>query len=172
MSIIPDYVSQTQEVIRQLEAQAQVTAQYWSDRKRNEFYEKYIEFILEWLDVYIHGTQNLKVIRGRGLNDLLKFIADKIQEFENEGGCLTIEIGTSCVSSHSTPQQILASNNVSKYDLQAIDGSKYINNDVPEEQTPAQISKNRANWVVDYNLNSPGNFSAENLREILNHRRK
>ena len=172
MSIIPDYAAQTLEVIRQLEAQAQVSARHWSDRKRNEFYEKYINYILEWLDVYIHGSQSDKTIRGRGLNDLLRFIAEKVDEFESEGGSITYDIVLPGISSYVTPMQIMAPITATGYDLKEYDPPYYSNNDVPAEQTPAQISENRTNWTVDRNLNSPGNFSAENLREILNRRRK
>lgn len=168
MSIIPDYVAQAQEVSRQLEAQAMVTAQSWSDTKRNEYYDKYVQYFIDWLDVYIHGSQTGKIIRGRGLNELLSLVQQKIDEFEDAGGSIAQDIVAPGCDSHSGPTQFMAPVDFTRDDVNRL-GS--VAETPPEEQSPASITENRANWTVDYNLNSPGNFSAENLRDILNKRR-
>lgn len=83
MNYIPDYAIQVTELMHQLEAQAAQTAADWSDTKRCEYYADYVEPYLKDLDTYIHGGSEMK---GRGLNDLLQFVADKIGEFEYESG--------------------------------------------------------------------------------------
>lgn len=171
MSIVPDYVPQAQEIIRQLEAQAQVTAQYWSDSKRNEFYDKYVAYILDWMDVYIHGSQSCKTIRGKGLNDLLQYVSERVGEFESLAGPITSTIVPAVSGRYGSTAQILAPYSASNTYLRDFEQTSIAKDDVPEEQTPSQISENRRNWTVDYNLNSPGSFSAENLRNILNRRR-
>lgn len=171
MNVVPDFVPQAQDIIRQLEAQAQVTAQYWSDSKRNEFYNKYVTYILDWMDGYIHGSHSCKIIRGKGLNDLLQFVSEKVEEFESFAGSITSTIVHYEKGNYGSSAQILAPSNASSTYLRCFEQTSVTKDDVPEEQTPSQISENRRNWTVDYNLNSPGSFSAENLRNILNRRR-
>lgn len=83
MNYIPDYAIQVTELMHQLEAQAAQTAADWSDTKRCEYYADYVEPYLKDLDTYIHGGSDMK---GKGLNDLLQFVADKVGEFEYEAG--------------------------------------------------------------------------------------
>ncbi len=168
MSMIPDYVSQVQEVARQLEAQALVTATQWSDSRRKEFYDRYIEPMLEWIDTYVNGSSGARSMQGMGLDDLLQFMDEQVSEFEAAGGSASAGIG---FFYGSMPQQIMVSPRTSRSEVQAMPLTSSNGVDIPEEQAPDQISKNRTDWTVDYNLNSPGNFSAQNLREILNRRR-
>lgn len=157
MSIIPDYAQQVIEVMRQLEGQAELTAQYWSDNKRKEYYTQYIEQYLQWLEKYVYGGDGML---GRGLNDLLQFISKKITEFEIiTDSSITESICVPKLSTSDKSLQILTSTKCCRFK---------INNDVPIEQTPERLTEIRSNWTIDYNLNSPGNFSAKNLRVILN----
>ena len=168
MSIIPDYARQALEIKQQLEVQAEVTANYWSDNKRKEFYDGHIEPYLDWLDQYVFGGDKMQ---GKGLNDLLEFVSSKIDEFESEAGSSIasgiVAPGFSCQGYTNgclanSDGQILAPTDMP---------SNVLNSDVPQEQTPEEVSERRADFVADYNLNSPGAFSAKNLREILNKRR-
>lgn len=169
MSIIPDYAQQTLELSRQIESQAQVTAQIWSDRKRVDFYNQYIDYYLKWLDNYLHGQE----ICGKGLNDLLQFVSDKVDEFEDaaqssiSGDIVAPDYACGGAPVSGGSHQIMASTSVSSHDV----NHAIPNSDVPDEQSPEEISRNRYNQTVDYNLNSPGSFNPESLRKILNRRR-
>lgn len=164
MKLIPDYAHQATELSRQLEAQAEVTAHAWSDMKRVEYYTKYIEEYLKWIDNYITGNE----ICGKGLNDLLQFVSDKIQEFEEAAeSSISGDIIAPEYYSSSSPvtdaHQIMMPANAQSSDVTSVIPDA----NIPAEQTPDTISNNRYNAVVDYNLNGPGSFSAQNLREIL-----
>lgn len=164
MSFIPDYANQATELRRQVEAQAELTAQYWSDRKRQEYYDQYVGKYIDWLDKYIHGGDGM---RGKGLNELLQFVADKINDFEAIAeSSIMSSIVASPASTGNYPGQLYAPTGLSYTELSSL------GEDVPQEQAPDYITENRNNMTVDYNLNSPGNFSAKNLREILNRRKK
>lgn len=163
MSIIPDYANQASELRRQIEAQAEVTAQYWSDRKRWEYYDQYVGKYIDWLDKYVYGGSG---IRGMGLNELLQFVAKKIDKFESVAeSSITGNIIATPTSTGNYPGQIYAPLDCPHSELLSI------GEDIPQEQAPANITENRNNWTVDYKLNSPGSFSAENLRNILKRRR-
>ena len=163
MSFIPDYANQATELRRQIEAQAELTAQCWSDRKRQEYYNQYVGEYIDWLEKYIYGGDGM---RGKGLNDLLQFVAEKIDKFESAAdSSITGNIMAYPASTGSYPGQMFAPTDLSHIELSSF------GEDVPREQSPEQITENRNNWTVDYNLNSPGSFSAKNLREILNKRK-
>ena len=160
MSIIPDYAKQASELMRQLEAQADLTAQYWSDGKRKEFYTQYIEQYLQWIEKYVYGGDDMQ---GKGLNDLLQFVAEKTDEFERVANVsITGSIIAPGFSTGERTLQILA-----PADLKGAE----LSDDVPSEQTPEQITRLRQDWEADRALNSPGNFSSKNLRDILNKRK-
>lgn len=167
MSIIPDYARQSIELMRQLEGQAELTAQYWSDGKRKEYYEKYILPYLSYLETYVYGTGT---IRGKGLNDLLDFVSTKIDEFEDAAeSSITGDIIAPAYSSNTYPQrQLLATSGFNSRDLSDVIGTP--SEEVPHEMNPNSLSERRSSWTVDYDLNSPGEFSAENLRNILKRR--
>lgn len=169
MSIIPDYALQATELMRQLEGQAELTAQYWSDGKRREYYDQYIQEYLDYLDQYVYGGSKMK---GKGLNDLLEFIARKTDEFERiaESSITSCIIVPECLSGNGAAQ-ILAPTQTSEWnlnvDLRSVRDSRH---DVPTEQAPDQITESRSTYTIDDALNGPGNLSARNLRDILNKR--
>lgn len=171
MSFTPDYAQQAQELSRQLESQAMDTASAWSDRKRQEYYEKYLNPYAEYLDTYVHGNGN---ITGMGLNDLLEFVSQKIDEFEEAAeSSISGEIIAPQMSHGGGPRQVMVPSNFTSSDVhRAIGPVNPPNAEVPYEQSPEQMSERRSTWTVDYDLNSPGNFSSQNLRDILSRRRK
>lgn len=168
MSIIPDYARQGIELMRQLEGQAELTAQYWSDGKRKEYYDKFILPYLSYMETYVYGTGS---IRGKGLNDLLEFVSTKIEEFEYVAeSMITGDIIAPAYSTNTYSQgQLLAPTGFDSKDMRNVTDTP--SEDVPYEMNPNNLSERRSNWTVDYNLNSPGDFSAENLRNILKRRR-
>ncbi|MCM1449489.1 MAG: hypothetical protein NC082_04050 [Clostridiales bacterium] len=168
MSIIPDYARQGIELMRQLEGQAELTAQYWSDGKRKEYYDKFILPYLSYLETYVYGTGSL---RGKGLNDLLEFVSTKIDEFEDAAeSSITGDIIAPSYSTNAYSHgQILAPTEFDSKDMRDVVDTPSI--DVPSDRDPSRLSDRRATWTVDYNLNGPGEFSAENLRNILKRRR-
>lgn len=169
MSIIPDYAHQAQELIQQLEASAEVTSREWSDGKRYEYFSQYVEEYFKELEKFLYGNE----ICGKGINDLLQFVADKIDEFDNVSDTSiagNIIAPTYSAGTAFTPgsRQIFVSPETSTSDMKSFIPEE----DIPEEQLPENISRHRAEWTVDYNLNSPGSFSAQNLREILRRRKE
>ncbi|MCM1451133.1 MAG: hypothetical protein NC102_02655 [Clostridium sp.] len=168
MSIIPDYARQGIELMRQLEGQASLTAQYWSDGKRKEYYSKYIMEYLKWLEAYVYGSDGMQ---GKGLNELLEYVSTKIDEFEDaaESSILGDIIAPGYAFYNNSEGQILAPAGTSANNMASVSGNTAIN-DAPDEMSPENLTERRNTWTVDYNLNSPGNFSTENLREILKKR--
>jgi len=169
MSIIPDYARQGIELMRQLEGQAELTAQYWSDGKRKEYYDKFILPYLSYMETYVYGTGS---IRGKGLNDLLEFVSTKIDEFEDAAeSSITGDFIAPSYSSNTYSQgQLLAPTGFDSKDIRNVIGTP--SEEVPEEMNPNNLSERRFTWTVDYDdLNSPGEFSAENLRNILKRRK-
>lgn len=169
MSIIPDYAQQTLELSFQIESQAEVTAQTWSDSKRIDYYNQYIDNYLTWLDNYLQG----KDIYGKGLNDLLQFVSEKVDKFEEVAeSSISGDILAPGFADRGDPisdgsHQLLAPTDASAWEVNnAVSAA-----DVPVEQSPQEISRHRNNQTVDYNLNSPGSFDPESLRKILNRRR-
>lgn len=169
MSIIPDYAQQTLELSFQIESQAEVTAQTWSDSKRVDYYNQYIDYYLQMLDNYIHGQE----ICGKGLNDLLQFVSEKVDEFEKvavspiSGDIIAPDYACGGDPISDGSHQLLAPTDASAWEVNnAVSAA-----DVPVEQSPQEISRHRDNQTVDYNLNSPGSFDPESLRKILNRRR-
>lgn len=86
MNIIPDFAIQMQDVSRLLEAQAQTTATFWRDKKREEYYDKYITPYLEGIMTYVEGGSG---IQGKGIIDLTRFLGEKLADFDKaiSGSC-------------------------------------------------------------------------------------
>lgn len=83
MSNIPDFAMQVQEIERQIEAQCNVTAEDWKDAVQKRFYDNFINAYKEKLELYIHGGFGMS---GKGINDLLIFLDEKMQEMETHTG--------------------------------------------------------------------------------------
>lgn len=173
MSILPDYPQQAVELIQQLEAQAMITAGSWSDVKREEFYDRYVVECIDRLECYIYGGDSM---RGKGLNELLEFVGGKVDEFESEGAASishdiiapAISIN-GCGCSGIPCHQILAPADATASDLAAALPDAPVET-LPPQLAPGNVAKRRDDCDVDPELNSTGNFSPENLRNILNKR--
>ena len=83
MGNIPDFVLQLQEIERQLKAQMESTADDWRDRKKDEYYQKYLDNYCDDIETYINGGGNMS---GFGVNDLVVFCDQKLQEMESLSG--------------------------------------------------------------------------------------
>lgn len=75
--MIPDFVPQTQEILRQLQAQTEVTYQYWQDSVASRFRDNYLAKYDKYLGRYINGSPDQL---GMGLAELLQFIDEKAME--------------------------------------------------------------------------------------------
>lgn len=83
MNNIPDFAMQVQEIERQIEAQSEATADDWKDDVRKRYYDNYVNQYKERLELYIHGGSGMT---GKGINDLLVFLNEKMQEMEGLTG--------------------------------------------------------------------------------------
>ncbi len=83
MSNIPDFAMQVQEIERQIEAQSDVTAEDWKDAVQKRFYDNFINAYKKKLELYIHGGLEMT---GKGINELLMFLDEKMQEMEAHTG--------------------------------------------------------------------------------------
>lgn len=77
MSNIPDFAMQAMEIARQIEAQSSVTAEDWKDVVKDRYYTNYVDAYTQKIDLYIHGGDG---IVGKGINDLLVFLDEKMQQ--------------------------------------------------------------------------------------------
>jgi len=77
MSNIPDFAMQAMEISRQIEAQSSVTAEDWKDSVKERYYTNYVDVYTQDIDLYIHGGSG---IAGKGINDLLVFLDEKMQQ--------------------------------------------------------------------------------------------
>lgn len=72
--MIPDFVPQTKEILREFMSRAEVTYQYWQDSVAYRYREDYIKRYEQDLDTYVNGGTNQT---GMGLEELLRFIDEK-----------------------------------------------------------------------------------------------
>lgn len=85
MNNIPDFVMQIQEVERQLDSQFTITADDWKDDVQKRYYKDYVDKYKELIDRYINGD-DFGNMSGKGLNDLLIFMNEKMQKMEEVTG--------------------------------------------------------------------------------------
>lgn len=83
MSNIPDFVMQLQEQERQLKTQMDATADDWRDEVKDKFYDKYMDTYSEMIETYINGGKDMS---GKGVNDLMEFMDQKLEEMEDLSG--------------------------------------------------------------------------------------
>ena len=95
--MIPDFVLQTKEIMRQLQAQEEVTYEYWQDSVANRFKDNFLSKYDEYLNLYINGGANQT---GMGLDELLRFIDDKTRELSALSGLPTSEYDAGDTSVH------------------------------------------------------------------------
>ena len=95
--MIPDFVLQTKEIMRQLQAQEEVTYEYWQDSVANRFKDNFLSKYDEYLNMYINGGANQT---GMGLDELLRFIDDKTRELSSLSGLPTSEYDACDTSVH------------------------------------------------------------------------
>ena len=80
-----DYVPQMLEIQRGLLAKTEATKPMWQDEVAQRFYSDYIDKYDEYIHNYIHGKNFGN--RGMGLEDLLQFFEQQMQEMAMLTGC-------------------------------------------------------------------------------------
>lgn len=74
---------QVLEIEKGISGQADLSAESWKDNVQKSFYERFIEPYYEHMEIYIHGGTQ---IVSKGLNDMLVFIDEKLNEMEQLTG--------------------------------------------------------------------------------------
>ena len=95
--MIPDFVPQTKEILRQLQTQAEMTYQCWQDAVGYRYRENYIKRYEQDIDIYINGGTNQT---GMGLEELLQFIDSKTRELSEISGLPTEDYVSSGTATH------------------------------------------------------------------------
>lgn len=83
MHNIPDFALQLQEISKQLQIQANITDQDWKDKKKEEYFDAYVTPLIEYIDTYINGGNDMS---GKGVNDLMDFLAESMDKMEDLTG--------------------------------------------------------------------------------------
>lgn len=79
MGNIPDFVDQLLQVENALQTQMDATADDWQDEVKDRYYNTFMTDYIEGINDYINGGKNMS---GMGLNDLLVFCDEKMQEMD------------------------------------------------------------------------------------------
>lgn len=79
-----DYVPQMLEIQRAVLGQAETTKSMWKDDVAQRYYSSYVEPYEKDIDAYLQGGPE---IRGKGLEELLAFFEQKIEEMSQLTGC-------------------------------------------------------------------------------------
>lgn len=159
MSNIPDFAMQAMEIARQIEAQSSVTAEDWKDGVRERYYTKYVEAYSQKIDIYIHGGGE---IVGKGINDLLIFLDDNIQQMAKLTGTAG-DILFSCAAGSSYSGEVR--DNLSRVidvprqdEVERRDG--VIHNEYYE----------RDYWDESKHGSRPGQYRSDEIQEIMRQR--
>ncbi len=159
MSNIPDFVLQIEEVERQLRTQMEVTADDWRDRKKDEYYQKYMDPYCERIETYINGGTNMK---GMGINELVVFCDNKLQEMENLSGIpANVQFELAAVGQHDGHLNDYFDNDM---DVESMDMIKNRGGVVHDNQHVRDYWDNSNG--CGYNGPRPGELAQDDIRDI------
>lgn len=79
-----DYVPQMLEIQRAVLSQAETTKSMWQDDVAKRYYGDYVDCYEKYIDAYLRGGTE---IMGKGLEELLEFFEQKIEEMSQLTGC-------------------------------------------------------------------------------------
>lgn len=162
MSNIPDFVLQVEEVERQLKTQMEVTADDWRDRKKDEYYQKYLDTYCESIETYINGGSDMT---GMGVNDLVVFCDNKLQEMERLSGIpANVQFELAAIGQHNGHLNDCFDHDIDVENMEMIQKRGGI---VHDEQHV------RDYWDNDrhsggYNGPRPGELKQEDIRQVYN----
>ena len=160
MSNIPDFVLQIQEIERQLKTQMEATADDWRDRKKEEYYQKYMEKYCEDIETYINGGRNM---RGLGVNDLMIFCDQKLQEMEELSGIpANVQFELAASGQHNGHLKDYFDSDI---DVENIDLVKHRGGIVHDSKHVRDYWNNNHN-CMDYNGPRPGELNQEDIQKI------
>jgi hypothetical protein len=160
MSNIPDFVLQIKEVERQLRSQMEATAEDWRDRKKEEYYQAYMEEYCNDIDTYITGKGN---ITGMGVNDLVVFCDRKLQEMERLSGIsANVQFELAAIGQHNGCLNDYFDKDIDVEDMEMIKRRGGI---VHDDQHVRDYWNDNEN-SVDYNGPRPGELNQDEIGEI------
>lgn len=165
MNNIPDFAMQVQEIERQIEAQSEVTAGDWKDDVRKRYYDNYVNQYKEKLELYIHGGSDMT---GKGINDLLVFLNEKMQEMEGLTG-ISADVSFMMAAGNSYYGGVKDNFNseINVEDAQEVKRRNgIVHNDYHERDYWSDRNSCSGNGP------RPGEYTGEDIEEIMEKRRK
>ena len=167
MNNIPDFAMQVQEVQRQMEAQSDVTAQDWKDSVQRRYYDTHIKPYKEKLEMYIHGGTYMS---GKGINDLLVFLNEKMQKMEELTG-VPADVQFMCSAGGAYTGTVRdnfgISINVEEHkEVLAREGV------VHNEKLERDYWNEEGTFIDRKNGTRPGQYSNEEIKKIMDYRDK
>ena len=162
MSNIPDFVLQVKEIQRQLKTQMDITADDWRDKKREEYYQKYMDSYCERIDTYINGGNNMK---GMGVNDLVVLCDTKLQDIEQLSGIpANVQFELAALGQHDGHLRDSYGNDMNVEDMDMIKNRDGI---VHDERNVRDYWNNTPN-DIGFNGRRPGELNQNDIKEIYN----
>lgn len=162
MSNIPDFVLQVKEIQRQLKTQMDITADDWRDKKREEYYQKYMDSYCERIDTYINGGNNMK---GMGVNDLVVLCDTKLQDMEQLSGIpANVQFELAALGQHDGHLRDSYGNDMNVEDMDMIKNRDGI---VHDERNVRDYWNNTPN-DIGFNGRRPGELNQNDIKEIYN----
>lgn len=162
MSNIPDYAMQVQEIERQIEAQCDVTAEDWKDAVQKRFYDNFISAYKEKLELYIHGGSGMS---GKGINDLLIFLDEKMKEMEAHTGIpADFTFMAAAGASYTGTIRDSFGNNIDVEDTNEVRNRDGI---VHSDNRERDYWQNQPTIVPPYNGSRPGEYTNEEIEKIM-----
>ena len=166
MSNIPDFVLQIQEVERQLKTQMEATADDWRDGKREEYYQKYMDKYCDDIETYINGGGNMK---GKGVNDLMVFCDQKLQEMERLSGIsANVQFELAAIGMHNGHLNDFYDEDMDVENMKLIKNRGGVVHDANRVRDYWNNNRN----CVDYNGPRPGELNQDDIKEIYKNNNK
>jgi len=160
MSNIPDFVLQVEEIERQLKTQMEATADDWRDRKKDEYYQKYMDPYCERIETYINGGDNMK---GKGVNDLVVFCDTKLQEMENISGIpANVQFELAAIGQHDGHLKNYYNDDMNVEDMEMVKNRGGIVHD----NRHVRDYWNNNEYYGNYDGPRPGELSQDDIRDI------
>lgn len=162
MRNIPDFAMQVLEIERQIEAQCDVTADDWKDAVQQRYYDNFIGSYKEKLELYIHGGLGMT---GKGINDLLVFLDEKIQELESHTG-----VPADLIFMVAAGDSYTGTIRDSEGNCIDVDDSYEVKNRdgvVHDDNYSRDYWKNQSSFIPPYNGSRPGEYSPEEVLKIM-----
>lgn len=169
MNHIPDFVMQIQEVERQLESQFDITADDWKDEVQQRYYNEYVNKYKELIDRYINGS-DFGEMSGKGLNDLLIFMNEKMQKMEEITG-VSADFTFDYASVLIHKSGFVRDNYGTAIDVENNEEVLLRGGIVHDENRERDYWREEGGTIMDPdNGTRPGQYSGEEIKQIMDYR--